>query len=178
MGKRSNFKRRRNDLYRTPASPVIDLMPHLPRTFRFCEPCAADGTLIDHLRRIGGTCEAALDINPGRGDVRQGNALRWVHTHRYLRRADYIITNPPWSRELLHPLIRRFCWQMPTWLLFDADWIHTKQAIDYIPMLRKIVSVGRVKWIENSASTGKDNCCWYLFDANNTTPTQFIGRRP
>jgi hypothetical protein len=40
----------------------------------------------------------------------------------------------------------------------------------------RVVSVGRVKWIEGSKSVGKDNCAWYLFDANVDTPTQFYGR--
>jgi len=53
----------------------------------------------------------------------------------------------------------------PTWLLFDADWAHTKQAIPYLEMCLKIVAVGRVKWIEGSEGPGKDNAAWYLFDA-------------
>ena len=28
---------------------------------------------------------------------------------------------------------------------------------------RKVVSVGRLKWIPGSKHTGKDNCAWYLF---------------
>jgi hypothetical protein len=39
-----------------------------------------------------------------------------------------------------------------------------------------IVSVGRVKWIEGSKNTGKDNCAWYLFDLKNKTATEFFGR--
>ena len=77
---------------------------------------------------------------------------------------DYIITNPPWNRKILHPMIDHFADQKPTWLLFDSDWMHTKQSIPYLKMLKKVVSVGRVKWIEGSASVGKDNCCWYLFE--------------
>lgn len=43
-------------------------------------------------------------------------------------------------------------------------------------MCVKVVSVGRVKWIEDSKMTGKDNCAWYLFDENHVGPTQFYGR--
>ena len=32
--------------------------------------------------------------------------------------------------------------------------------------LKKVVSIGRVKWIPGTKSVGKDNCCWYLFDKN------------
>ena len=42
--------------------------------------------------------------------------------------------------------------------------------------LVKIVSVGRVKWIPDSKMTGKDNCCWYLFDSTNKAVTEFYGR--
>ena len=42
----------------------------------------------------------------------------------------------------------------------------------------KVVSIGRVKWIEGSKGVGKDNCCWYLFDAfkEDMKPTEFYGR--
>jgi hypothetical protein len=67
-------------------------------------------------------------------------------------------------------MIEHFSKQAPTWLLFDADWMHTKQAVPYLTKLKKVVSIGRVKWIENSKHTGKDNSCWYLFvDADVTT---------
>ena len=66
----------------------------------------------------------------------------------------------------------------PTWLLFDADWMHTKQSAIYISYCVKVVSVGRVKWIEGSKSVGKDNCAWYLFDGNMPAgqATEFYGR--
>ena len=89
---------------------------------------------------------------------------------------DCFITNPPWSREILHPMIVHFARQHPTWLLFDADWMHTRQSAQYMPLLRKIVSVGRVKWIPDSPFTGKDNCCWYLFDTATYSSAQFVGR--
>lgn len=74
------------------------------------------------------------------------------------------ITNPPWTRSLLHPLIVHLSNQAPTWLLFDADWMHTKQAAPYLDRLVRIVSVGRLKWIPDSKMDGKDNCAWYLFN--------------
>ena len=67
---------------------------------------------------------------------------------------EYIITNPPWNRKILHPMIEHFADFKPTWLLFDADWIHTKQSIPYLTMLKKVVSIGRVKWIEGTKSVG------------------------
>ena len=90
--------------------------------------------------------------------------------------ADCFITNPPWNRKILHPLIEHLSNIAPTWLLFDADWMHTKQSIPYLTRLKKVVSIGRVKWIEDSKMTGKDNSCWYLFDSQETNKVLFYGR--
>jgi hypothetical protein len=166
MGKRSAFKRRKNDLYRTPLDPIPALAAQLPARFRFAEPCAGNGVLADHLRGIGGTLAEAVDVMPARGDIRQGNALEWQLAQRAGRPVDFIITNPPWTRDLLHPMIEHFAAMAPTWLLFDADWAFTKQSAPFRLLWRRYVAVGRVKWIAGSKNTGKDNAAWYLFDAN------------
>ena len=159
MGKRSDFERVPRDYYPTPYNAVEPLLPHLPETFTFAEPCAGDRRLIEHLQKNGGNCRYAFDIEPMHKKVVKQDALEHGYSH-----CDYIITNPPWNRKILHPMIEHFADQKPTWLLFDSDWMHTKQSTPYLKMLKKIVSVGRVKWIEGSAGVGKDNCCWYLFE--------------
>ena len=159
MGKRSDFERIPRDYYPTPYSAVEPLLPHLPEQFDFAEPCAGDRRLIEHLQKNGGNCRYAFDIEPMHKKVIKQDALE--HGYSY---CDYIITNPPWNRKILHPMIDHFADQKPTWLLFDSDWMHTKQSIPYLKMLKKVVSIGRVKWIEGSTSVGKDNCCWYLFE--------------
>ena len=70
-------------------------------------------------------------------------------------------------------MINFFTKKKPTWLLFDADWMHTKQSHEYMPLCKKIVSVGRIKWFGNM--TGKDNCAWYLFGKESSF-TEFVGR--
>ena len=172
MGKRSDFDRVPRDFYPTPEAAVLPLLPHLPTGFfSYWEPCAGDGALIDHLP---GFCFSATDIEPHRHDITTADALTCDHRHEH--GADYIITNPPWDRKILHPMIAHFSAMKPTWLLFDADWMHTKQSAEYMQWCRKIVSVGRVKWIPDSKMTGKDNCAWYLFDQNTSGPTVFVGR--
>ena len=89
--------------------------------------------------------------------------------------ADAIITNPPWSRDVLHGLITHLQNIAPTWLLLDADWAHTKQAAPFLPHSSDIVAVGRVKWIEKSKYTGKDNCAWYRFDIKHKAGPVFHG---
>ena len=171
MGKRSSFDRLPRDFYPTPIDAARPLLPHLaPRTV-FAEPCAGDGALIRHLESAGHYCPIAWDIEPQDPRVEKVDALSSMAVN-----VDCYITNPPWARCILHPLIEWLGGQGPTWLLFDADWMHTRQSAPFMPMLRKIVSVGRVKWIPDSPFTGKDNCCWYLFDATVTAPAQFVGR--
>ena len=170
MGKRSDFERRPRDFYPTPAEAVAPLLAHLSPGTRFAEPCAGDGALVDHLTAAGHICVWESDIEPRRS-MFEADALSLNYVSQ-----DCIITNPPWDRKVLHPLIVHLSAQAPTWLLFDADWIHTRQAAPFLPLLRKIVSVGRVKWIADSPFTGKDNCAWHLFDAKADAPAIFIGR--
>lgn len=172
MSKRApQFERRARDFYPTPPSAVLPLLPHLPPRTRFCEPCAGDGALIDTLTAAGHVCASAWDIEPQRGDIAEQDALLGS-----LAGVDCFITNPPWDRRILHDLIVHLSEQHPTWLLFDADWKHTRQAAPYLPRLRKIVSVGRVKWISDSPHTGKDNACWYRFERPGNAIPEFYGR--
>ena len=162
MGKRSDFERKPRDFYPTPMEAVLPLLPHLKPNTLFVEPCAGDYALVEHLEAHGHICTDAFDIEPQHEAVRRIDALSdWNHAI-----GNVIITNPPWDRKILHPMIDVFRVKMPTWLLFDADWMHTKQSAPYMPYCRKIVSVGRVKWIPDSKMTGKDNCAWYLFQAS------------
>lgn len=176
MGKRSNFERIERDFYPTPLKGVEPLIPHIQEVTSFCEPCAGDGALIMHIQSFGKTCVAAYDVEIRTHGVVQKSFE--TLTEDDLNGATHIITNPPWDRKLLHPMIEKFSTLRPTWLLFDADWMHTVQSARYMHCLKKIVSVGRVKWIPNSKMTGKDNCCWYLFDSTTEklNYTNFVGR--
>jgi len=174
MGKRSDFERVERDFYPTPYEAVIPLNVHLPEECRYVEPCYGDGALGRHLSMLGHICSYASDIEPRESFAVESD---FRHLGQYeVSKADYIITNPPWDRKLLHPMIEHFCALKPTWLLFDADWMHTKQSAPYMKWLVKIVSVGRIKWIPDSKMTGKDNCAWHLFDARHDGVTQFVGR--
>lgn len=178
MGKRSNFERRPRDFYSTPLAAVEPLIPHLPYTFTYIEPCAGDNRLVNHVQELTGghgDCILASDIEPQSPEVLQADAFNIDVSDLGM---DYIITNPPWEREFLHRFIDKYLDIAPTWLLFDADWMHTKQSSILMSYCVKVVSVGRVKWIEGSKMTGKDNCCWYLFDGNplRDAPTEFYGR--
>jgi len=174
MGKRSDFARRPADAYQTiDPRAVAALVPHLRaegiRTF--AEPCAGAGHLVRDLEDAGLECLWENDIDP-MWDNEGCDARDMPH----IGFADAIITNPPWSRPLLHELILHFQGIAPTWLLFDADWAHTKQAAPFLPQCSHIVSVGRLIWIPGTKMTGKDNCAWYRFDKNHTSGPRFIGQ--
>lgn len=165
MGKYSEFDRRANDTYDTPFKGVLPLLPFLEKK-SFCEPCAGKGDLVNHLIAQGMSCEWFSDLEPRANHIPKLNAfdITWSPTQ--------IITNPPWTRSILHPMIEHFSSRCDTWLLFDADWMHTTQKGVTNRLMRnchKIVSVGRLKWIEGSKNTGKENCAWYLF---RPTPNQ------
>lgn len=164
------FKRNKRDFYATPPEAVVPLTRHLSYGTTFDEPCAGDGALANHLIN-GGLAPAFLsDIEPRSGVVAKCDVFDVASCQ-----ADIFITNPPWDREILHAIITHLSGMAPTWLLFDADWMHTKQSIPFTPRLHKIISVGRVSWMGNGVS-GFDNCAWYLFDKPTNDAPIFIGR--
>src|SRR5262245_37698195 len=134
MGKRSSFERRPQDFYPTPKAAVLPLLPWLGPKEIFCEPRGGAGELARHLEDAGHECAVSFDIERDARGAEVSNI-------------SCFITNPPWDRRVLHPIIDNLSTQHPTWLLLDADWMHTKQASPYWPRCSLIVSVGRVKWM-------------------------------
>lgn len=173
MGKRSDFKRIGKDKYMTFDSRAVKpLLPHIQHIDRYIEPCAGDGSLIDNLakHRPGMVCDSAYDIEPGREGIGERDALALGELYKP------IITNPPWDRKILHPMIEHFITISPEcWLLFDSDWAYTKQSAPYIKHCSHIVAVGRLIWIPGTKMTGKDNVSWYQFEQN-PIQTVFTGR--
>lgn len=170
MGKRSDFERVDRDFYPTPAPPVHDLAPYLSDVRGYVEPCAGDGQLIVHMESLGHQCTFAADLSPVGsmyGIAVEMDALDLTEHHCIA--ATHIITNPPWPAkfgrgEPTLGLIRHWSKLRPTWLLLAADFAHNGYAAEVLAYCDLIVPVGRVKWIEDSRFTGKDNAAWYRFD--------------
>ena len=177
MTKRADgkFEKIPNDLYRTwDERAARRLFPHLAPRTQFIEPCAGAGDLIDLLRVGGHRCVGAYDLAPLRADIKPGDAtrMRWKTPGRTI-----FITNPPWTRPALHAIITHLCRQAPVWMLFDADWLFTDQSAPFLRYLRKVVAVGRLRWIPGTTMDGFDNCAWYLFDGTRSaTDIIFVGR--
>ncbi|EBA18382.1 hypothetical protein RSK20926_11704 [Roseobacter sp. SK209-2-6] len=176
MGKRSNFKRRDKDTYDTfDPKALPPLLRHLPKGVRFWEPCGGQYDLAAGLEAAGHECVVASDIAPRDERVFRCDAMTVTAADVMATGAEAIITNPVWSRPLMHAMIDHFSRILPTWLLFDASWAHTEQkmiakkhgvrtAPDLLQHCHMIVSVGRLIWIEGTTTPGKDDVCWYLFD--------------
>jgi hypothetical protein len=158
MGKRSDFTRIPRDFYPTPRAAVLPLLPYLRGIRSFAEPCAGDGALIRHLESCGLACIYSGDIASGQ------DALALDHYGAI----DSIITNPPYTRELMHRLIQHFQRIAPTWLLMELDWASTKQAAPFMPSCSDIVAIGRLRWIEGTTMSGKQNFAWYRFDISHS----------
>lgn len=182
MGKRSDFTRHKGDFYRTTdPRAVAALRPFIAPGTAYCEPCAGEGDLFQLLYDILAARPTALyDIVPQVNErcpvVIGKDAL--TLTCDDLFGADCIITNPPWTRTILHPLIVHLSSLAPTWLLFDSDWSQTKQSAPYMRLCTDIVAVGRLRWMQGTKHDGKDNASWFRFCAAEAPAvTRFHGRR-
>ena len=166
MGKRSNFERNPRDYYKTPYKAVLPLLPYLSKSTTFIEPCAGDGSLIRHLEQHGHKCVYACDIEPQGKRIMKQDILQKTG----FPSADFIITNTPWHRPVLHQMIDILRKERPSWILLDANWMFTKQAKPYLKFCSRIISVGRVSWMENDQS-GKDDSAWFCFQDAETSTT-------
>jgi hypothetical protein len=147
MGKRSKFERHPRGLYPTPESAVRPLLPHLSTPVHFDEPCAGDGALVRHLEAEGHSLGVASDIQPMAVGIATSDA-RSIE----ICSGEMFITNPPWPEpnkrgDPTLSILMHLSALAPTWLLLPADFAHNIYFHKVAVRCRKIVSVGRVKWI-------------------------------
>jgi len=171
------YEPRPRDFWPTPEKAVLPLLGHLPKGFTFCEPCAGNGALIDHLEKhFEATCFAPLDIEPQQHWITRGDAINL--NEETVEYCDCIITNPPFTWKVLKPLLDVWIPLKETILLLPADFIHNQRFAPYLEKCVKIISVGRVKWIEDSKTSGVENYIWAFFNFNKDPlyQTEFFGR--
>lgn len=179
MGKRSDKPKIDKDAYQTiDGKAFAPLLPHIRNVRAYAEPCLGEGRLVGHLDEQAPWMECTYKNDIGLGEDAISGQLLESASNRF----DAIITNPPWTRKVLHPMISKFISIAPTWLLFDADWPYTMQ--DHLPIkvpelldkCVKIVAVGRLKWIPDTTMSGKDNCAWYYFRDDHEGGPRFYGK--
>lgn len=168
MGRRSDFKKIEKDRYFTWDPRAYVQVEHLFRQIgSYIEPCAGGGDMIQNLTEMGLDCVLACDIEPspvkfqGLAPIEEMSYEEIIYYD-----ADCIITNPPWTRKHLHPFI---AWciarNTPAWLLLDSNWAMTKQARPYLKHCSHIIPTARLKWIEDTTDSAKDDTAWYRFQA-------------
>ncbi len=176
MGKYSNFERAEKDFYPTidPNAIVTGLVNSI-RGKTYAEPCYGEGDLEDQLMEVA-VCKWRSDIRKTVGSSVVMDAM--TLTDKDLNGCDLIITNPPFTRQVLLPMIEHFVSLRPTWLLLPADLMHNIYFSPYVSKAREIISVGRLYWSENEVR-GKQNFCWYFWPSGGAETwehTEFIGR--
>jgi hypothetical protein len=176
MSKRSDFEKVPKDFYPTTDPKAIP--PKLVKFIRgksYAEPCYGEGDLEDLLMDVA-TCRWRSDIRETVGSSKVVDAM--CLSKEDIARCDYIITNPPFSRDVLLPLIDHFVSMKPTWLLLPAGYMNNIYFGPYMRKCSKVVSIGRIKWFKDSKHTSTDDFCWYFWvkGATTDTRTEFYGR--
>ena len=175
MSKRSSFDKIPKDFYPT-TDPKV-LVPEFVKSVRgrrYAEPCCGEGDLTDLLMEVA-ICKWESDLeNRGCGKLWDALCL----SEHELQKCDLIITNPPFTKTVLLPMIDHFITLKPTWLLLPADLMHNNYFGSYMAKCSKVVSVGRVKWFKDSKSVSTDNFAWYFWKlrATTDTTTKFYGK--
>lgn len=127
----------------------------------YVEPCYGGGHLYRLLQEHSKAfCTWASDLEPQQDKIAKINALEIQPQE--VENYDFIITNPPYSWNMLMPLLEHLPTLLPTWLLLPADFMHNVRSQKYMDNCSDIITVGRLYWQENKVK-GKDNFCWYLF---------------
>jgi len=176
MGKREEVKKPRleRDFYSTIDPDAVSPLSFL-RGKSYIEPCAGSNSLVkllgDDLNHLG-----SYDVSPQDEQVVKKNCLDL--TEEEVKRADIFITNPPFNRVSLEPIIDHLSSLLPTFLLLPADMMHNKYMSRHLLYCPTIVSVGRLYWFlkEGKKVKGVDNYAWYTFDKRYRGRTEFVGR--
>lgn len=170
MSKRTpGLPQRPRGFWPTPHEAVAPLVPYLPPRARYGEPCAGDGSLIEHLEGLwpGGHCYWASDIEPQSPGIHTLDALKLDGAVR----PELWITNPPWPKlgkkgDPAMSIILHLTSIAPVWALLSWDFAANDYFSRAIDQCAEIVPIGRVSWMGNG-KRGKDNCAWFNFSAQN-----------
>lgn len=175
MGKRSDFEKNPRDYYRTfdpKAGFALELF--IPPNSRYIEPFAGAGDLIQQLTFAD--CVLAYDIEPQACMVDKADAFR-INSDELID-IDLLISNPPWTKEVFHKILDHFVPMIDCWFLMHSDWKQNKGSAKYVETwLTDIVPIGRLKWIEDSPHTSKDNCEWLKFSFHKQEAAKFHPRK-
>jgi hypothetical protein len=176
MGKRSEgFEKKPRDFYSTIDPEAVAFFKSQSDIFdgNYMEICAGKFDLVDLLQEAAPNlaCVAAYDVEPQHPFVGKANAS--LLTDEQLSHADVVITNPPYTKEVLLSIMQHILPKKETWLLLPADMMHNKYMAPFLNQYGwMIISVGRLYWEPNKVK-GKDNYAWYVFKPTAREETDF-----
>lgn len=163
MSKRSDFPKVEKDFYRTCDGKAIP--PKLVEFIRgktYCEPFYGQGDLEDLLMDIA-TCTWRSDIRETVGCSKVMDAMCLAKED--VDRCDLTISNPPYTKSVLLPLIDHLVSLKPTWLLLPADMVHNKYFVPYMKGCSKVISIGRLCWFPKDGKrvASTENYSWHFW---------------
>ena len=166
MGKRTSFSKVDKDFYPTIDPRAFEAIIPFVRGRTYAEPCAGNGDLVDGLADAA-TCKWETDVRE-EVDCRTMDAMSI--TQDDLEGIDLIITNPPFTKSVLLPMIDHFMSLKPTWLLLPWDLPCNKYFRLYAEGCNKIVPIGRLCWFKKDGKfvRGYENFAWYYWPKGGT----------
>lgn len=155
--------------YPTLPSTIEPLLPLLPKRTRFIEPCAGDYSLAGYLEQHGHECVFASDLEPRHEEVCVRDAGK--HDFRSIQ-ADMVITNFPYRKQLLKPILENLIPQIDIWMVIYSSWLDTLWAAKFMEHAAIELPIGRARWplgveVTDPGGAGKRDFSWVLF-----TPTK------
>lgn len=195
MGKYSDFERNPRDFYSTPLAATLPLHNLLARKYpalkNYIEPFCGDGRLIGNLNKLSDgnlKCVWASDIEPQPCQTSMLDDMPEFHVADYRSALDFFgdlcknnpdaafISNPPWintpnSGLQLNDIIMSLSSIATTCLLLDANYAFNKKSVPMMKRCSDVVPVGRVKWIDDSPYSSKENVAWFIFQPFETDTT-------
>ena len=175
MGKRSGFPKVEKDYYPTTDPRAVEPLVPFIRGKTYAEPCYGNGDLEDLLMDVA-VCKWRSDVRETVGSSKVLDAMSL--TKGDLDGIDLIVTNPPFTKTVLMPMLAHFITLKPTWLLLPADYAHNVYFGDAMRKCAKMVSVGRLKWFKDTKKDSTENFCWYFWPQHSThQQTIFVGRQ-
>lgn len=177
MSKRSDFDKVPKDFYpSTDKKILVEGFVKEVRDKTYAEPCWGEGDLEDLLRGVA-TCGWRSDIRDTSPFSKQ---MAGTQVTPYdIRNCDLLVSNPPFTRQVLLPLIDHFVTLKPTWLLLPAGFMNNIYFGPYMKKCSKVVSIGRICWfpVNGKRVASTDDFCWYYWEEGaDETQTIFIGR--
>lgn len=150
MSKRSHFEKIPRDLYETvdPRAMAPNFVKYLEGK-TFYEPCVGSGKLVDQLEGAGSVCVGASDIEPLGEFVNFPKKNGLELTPEDVKDADFIVTNPPFTKDTLLPLIDHWVTLKSTWVLLPADLAYNAYMVPYMARCSHIVALGRMYWFKH-----------------------------